>query len=258
MSNSETLIPLLALSYVKGAYYWSIMLLTREVLLREATAQISPEQVRDKPRPDAIIVHACVDSAVRTMDLLEKVLHMQGAPKRLPFVVNLAFGTCLVLGAATFADLDHLFPLEKGMRVGLGLLSKFQAHDDLCFVGIIEDLQDAKDRFVEQRGRRRMESRGPLVSQLVGRITEATPSAALQTGGPSSSSEQTLPDWSMLTSRSPAEMWLSMDNQPLTPGSMDIGSTFADMLPSVFGQMMDTIGGTSAISAQDPAYFYSR
>jgi hypothetical protein len=193
------------------------------------------------------------------MDLLEKVLHMQGAPKRLPFVVILAFGTCLVLGLATFADLDHLFPLEKGLRVGLGLLRKFQDQDDLarCFVGIIEDLQDARDRFVEQRARRRMESRGPLVSQLVGRIPEATPASASQTGEESSSSsEQTLPDWPMLTSRSPTGMWLSMDHQPLTPGSLDIGSTFADLLPSVFGQMMDNVGGTSGVATQEPAYFY--
>ena len=168
---------------VKGSYYWSVMLLTRPSLLEYASRHLSrsqtePSTVLDQNLhfnggvSDTVFAYAGVYSAIRSMDLLQDMLPLSNVPKRLPFTVNLAFSAALTLGVAVFADFDRIFPIDKGLRISRCLLEKFQRHDPLArrYLGIVEDLQDARDRYVEKRTRRVMEEVEASVGGLVGQI----------------------------------------------------------------------------------------
>ncbi|KAH6988850.1 hypothetical protein BKA56DRAFT_475534 [Ilyonectria sp. MPI-CAGE-AT-0026] len=177
--------PNLAFSNMKESYYWSIMLLTRPFLLERASTQ-TPQAGLRKVHPggqdelpqvshtDTALVYACVDSAVRTIDLLQYLLFRADLPKRLPFAVNSAFGAALTLGVAIFADLDRVFPLQKKLQTTERLLQKFRNHDPVAkyYRIVVEQLQSTCDRYVERRNRYVMESQGQLVGDLFGRVHE--------------------------------------------------------------------------------------
>ncbi|KAF4502681.1 transcriptional regulatory [Fusarium agapanthi] len=115
--------PNIGLCHLKEAYCWTIMLLARPSLTKSASKHMykaSQDMSQWEPsttatEPDQVLAFSCVDSAVRTVDLLKVMGDNREIPKRLPFVVNSLFVAELVLGTAYFNDLDHIFPLEKSM-----------------------------------------------------------------------------------------------------------------------------------------------
>ncbi|KAF9775986.1 hypothetical protein IL306_005874 [Fusarium sp. DS 682] len=150
------------------SYYWSIILLTRPVLLDRAATQamrggVSDNSYRDgqgaspPSHPDTALVYASVDSAVRIVRLLQSVLTREDLPKRLPFPVHSAFTAALTLGVATFADLDHVFPLRSNLEI------------------VVQQLQSACDEYFEQRNNRIIEKQSHLVGELFGRLQEKVP-----------------------------------------------------------------------------------
>lgn len=173
----------LPLYFVKGGYYWSIMLLTRPFLLEHVSAYVAQRRTSPPPHQkerlalddsDASTVHvqACLDSAVHAIDLTKATLSRGEIPKRIPFLVNLVFTAALTLSVAIFADLDSTFPLGKGLSVCQHLLGYFRDHDALArFYGAaIRDLQQAHDEYLERRSRHMMELRQDVLGRVFGRI----------------------------------------------------------------------------------------
>ncbi|EWY97377.1 hypothetical protein FOYG_02225 [Fusarium oxysporum NRRL 32931] len=173
---------------MKQSYYWSIMLLTRPVLLDRAATHamrggVSDNSYRDQqgaPPPshaDTALVYASVDSAVRIVRLLETILKREDLPKRLPFPVNSAFTAALTLGAATFADLDHVFPLRSNLDTVGQLLQRFEKHDSIAryYCQVVQQLQSACEEYAEQRNNRIVEKQNHLVGELFGRLQEKAP-----------------------------------------------------------------------------------
>ncbi|KAH7021900.1 hypothetical protein EDB80DRAFT_628453 [Ilyonectria destructans] len=182
--------PNLAFSNIKESYYWSIMLLTRPFLFERASTQTpyaglrkthtgGQDELPQVSHTDTALVYACVDSAVRTIDLLQCLLLRADLPKRLPFAVNSAFGAALTLGVAIFADLDRVFPLQKKLQITEKLLQKFRNHDPVAkyYRIVVEQLQSTCDKYVERRNRYVMESQGQLVGDLFGRVHGEFPSS---------------------------------------------------------------------------------
>ncbi|KAF4956909.1 hypothetical protein FGADI_3512 [Fusarium gaditjirri] len=180
--------PSLASSNMRQSYYWSIMLLTRPVLLDRAATQAmrggaSDNRYRDgqgttsPSHPDTALVYASVDSAVRIVRLLQSVLTRDDLPKRLPFPVHSAFTAALTLGVATFADLDHIFPLRSNLDIAGQLLQRFEKHDSIAryYCQVTQQLQSACDEYVEQRNNRIVEKQSHLVGELFGRLQEKAP-----------------------------------------------------------------------------------
>jgi hypothetical protein len=176
--------PTLASSNIKESYYWSIMLLTRPVLLDRAAKQAMRGAVGDNSycdqqgastpsQSDTALSYASADSAVRIVRLLETVLTREGLPKRLPFPVHSAFTAALTLGVATFADLDHVFPLRPNLETVGQLLQKFEKHDSIAryYCQVVQQLKSACDEYVEQRNTRIVEKQ---VGDLFGRLQEKT------------------------------------------------------------------------------------
>ncbi|PGH16789.1 hypothetical protein AJ80_05104 [Polytolypa hystricis UAMH7299] len=164
------------------AYYWTIILLARPFLVERISSHISLTRRRSQSEAeidrtpsspsDTILVHACIDSAIRTIDLLQGLLHTDQLPKRLPFIVNSVFVSALVLGLALFGDFDQVFPLEKRLKVAQKLLTIFSTHDALAkrYCTIVEDLQNACEAYFERRTQYKLEAQGRLVGGIFGSL----------------------------------------------------------------------------------------
>jgi len=171
--------PNIGLLHIKEAYYWTIMLLTRPFLLEVVSLYISPAHL--KPRDDVetctsscsakVLVHACVDSAIRTIELLRILLDYDDVPKRLPFVVNSIFVSALVLGLAHFGDLYKTIPLDTSLNMAYRLLGHFP-HDTLARrnMAIIGYLLRACDTYREKQKKLDMDRHGQLVGGVFGQV----------------------------------------------------------------------------------------
>ncbi|EHK19430.1 uncharacterized protein TRIVIDRAFT_125006, partial [Trichoderma virens Gv29-8] len=172
--------PNIGLIHLKEAYYWTIMLLSRPFLIDYISS--SPPEERNSPSDSTqptpasspsrnILAQACVDSAVRTIDLFQPLLTNKLTPKRLPFVVNSAFAASLIIGVALFSDLDGSMPLRrKRLGDGCKVLEKFSTHDPVTkrYLGIVEKLIGACDTFLELQQQKRMEYNNDLIGRLFG------------------------------------------------------------------------------------------
>ncbi|KAK2037485.1 fungal-specific transcription factor domain-containing protein [Colletotrichum somersetense] len=180
-AEDEKECPDMELYYTKEAYYWSIMLLSRPFLIdfvsrNMARAKTPSMWSHDRPfhssPSDQLLVHACVDSAIRSIELLAVFKQDATLAKRHPFLINSVFVSALVLGLAVFGDLDSTFPLDQGLNDALALLRNLSRHDLVASreLSIVEHLQSA---CVLQRGRRireKMEFQRMLVGELFGSI----------------------------------------------------------------------------------------
>lgn len=222
----------IGLCYVKQAYYWTIILLSRPFLVeavrrRIAMARVSQQDEAEPPHQpspsDQTLVHACVDSAVRTLDILRDFGSGEDAvPKRLPFIVNTVFMSALVIGVACFDDLDQSFPLEKSMNLALRILNKLGPYDTVAKrdAVIVENLYAACNVYCERRTRRKMERRGLLVGGLFGRLYEGQVGG----GGEGRSTGQTVNYVAGAASLSSS----SQHEGPGTPGPTETGAAATD------------------------------
>lgn len=203
--------PNIGLIHLKEGYYITIMLLARPFLIESISSTMARAEVPTDTDDDIIspscrrriIVHAGVDSAIRTVDLLYGLVTAETAPKRLPFVASTLFVSGLVLGLAHFGDLDRWFPLEQSVERVLHLLSYFGRHDAdaRTTLAVMESLQGACRSYVEQRARQRMVQRSTIVGSLFGTV-HAIPRALSQSEAhprsqepcPSSTPDATLDD----------------------------------------------------------------
>jgi hypothetical protein len=190
--------PNIGLCHLKEAYYWTIMLLARPSLTKSTSKHMSKtsqdmsqcEPPTAATEPDQVLAFSCVDSAVRTVDLLKVMGDNREIPKRLPFVVNSLFVAALVLGTAYFNNLDHIFPLEKSMMGVRFLMARFSTHDPVAKGALqtIDNLQTACNIYVDERARRKMERQSLLVRNLFGTVHDGS---RPQTPNPHEKAKQT-------------------------------------------------------------------
>ncbi|KIA75482.1 hypothetical protein HK57_00031 [Aspergillus ustus] len=178
--------PNIGLCHLKGAYYWTILLVTRPYLLNLVQTHVSSavHSVRSPDThkvythfgldsdSDSLLAHASVNSAVLSIDLLQGLLEADDIPKRLPYVVNSVLNSALVLGLGFFADLDRLFPLSYAMGQAEKLLDRFQAHDPFAkwSLQIVQNLHNSCNDFVRQRCERHLKRQRALVEGLFGEV----------------------------------------------------------------------------------------
>lgn len=178
--------PNIGLFHLKEAYYWTIMLLSRPFLIENISRHIARSKSQYKmdsgtttpahphSPSDDILAYACVDSAIRTMSLLRSLLSAPNVPKRLPFIVNSAFVSALVLGFAQFGDLDRVFPIGKSLVIAQKVLTLFGRHDPVSkrYAAIVTDLQAACEAYLEKRARGKMERHSVLIGGLFGTVED--------------------------------------------------------------------------------------
>ncbi|KAG8672775.1 hypothetical protein FPOAC2_06180 [Fusarium poae] len=170
--------PNIGLVHLKSTGHWSIMLLSLPFLHKavsqhvEEVEQSSNASTKRSTSSNEVLVHSCLESAVRTVDLLQPLLKAGTIPKRLPMVGNSAFVSGLVLGAAIFGDFDNSFPLEKSLHAARSVLEHLARYDAVAkrHLMIIDHLQEACEIYMDNRARLRMERQGHLVNGLFGSI----------------------------------------------------------------------------------------
>lgn len=90
----------------------------------------------------------------------------------------------MTLGAATFADLDHVFPLRSNLDTVGQLLQRLEKHDSIAryYCQVVQQLQSACEEYVEQRNNRIVEKQNHLVGELFGRLQENAPLPKYKSG----------------------------------------------------------------------------
>ena len=173
-------LPNIGLLHVKEAYYWTIILLTRPFFVECISKQI---ERRSKSKSNAesnddilhsssqVLVHACINSAISTINLLKPLLGAKELPKRLPFVVNATFVSGLILGLSYFGDMYRTYPLDDSFATALEILALFPndaiARRDLA---ILETLLDACRTYVRRRANENMVKHAHSVNGMFGRM----------------------------------------------------------------------------------------
>ncbi|KAJ6172263.1 hypothetical protein N7470_001330 [Penicillium chermesinum] len=169
----------LAAGHVFGAYYWSIILLTRPFFVYRVAqyvkCKIDPSRPLEAPNGSSrisLFADACVYSALRGLDVMDGLTRFPSLPRRLPFSINTVFNSAVVLGAAFFADYDNLLPLEEGLNKAERFLELFVPNDPhACrFSQIIKYLRASVTEYVQRRNRQWMERRSKQVDQLFGQV----------------------------------------------------------------------------------------
>ncbi|KAF5597112.1 transcriptional activator Mut3p [Fusarium pseudocircinatum] len=170
--------PNIGLIHIKLTGHWTVMLLSLPFLHKAVSQHVEDNEQsaqgtsKRSSSANQVLVHSCLESAVRTVDLLQTLVRTGTIPKRLPIVGNSAFVSGLVLGAAIFGDFDNSFPLQKSLHAARGVLDRFSRYDAVAkrHLMILDHLQNACDIYMDNRARLRMERQRHLVNGLFGSI----------------------------------------------------------------------------------------
>jgi len=187
----DTLLPNIGLLHIKGAYYWSIILLTRPFLIESVTLHLRKAISRtSEPFKQCInnnvLVNACVDSAIRVVELNKKLLDCRALPKRLPFIVNSVFIAALVLGFAHWGDLDQIFPLSRYLKIAHRLLANFsEDHVSQRNASIIAYLIEACEMYTEKRISEHINYQSLAVRSIFGQVHHSQTQASTRSQTPS-------------------------------------------------------------------------
>jgi hypothetical protein len=182
--SSGNLRQVIGRTHLSNAFYWSIILLTRPFLVYQVSARIKNKGSREDTNGSdghspliSTFADACVDSAVRSMDIIDSLLQQPNLPKTLPLVINSIFVNALVVGVAFFGDFDRSFPLNRGLDQAENGLRFFGRFDPTGrrYVQIIEYLRAAVKTYVGKRDRREMENRRKVVSHMFGQVLGSPP-----------------------------------------------------------------------------------
>jgi hypothetical protein len=169
----------IGITHLKSSYYWSIILLTRPYLVFKVSSHLKhkrKERVVDEPSlrsPTQTFADACVDSAVRCMEIVHELCQIPNIPKRLPVLVNAVFISTLVFGIACFGDFDKTFPVINGLNQAKMLLEGLARYDPLArrYLQIAEYLHQAANEYIRRRDQEQMQQRRQDVSYIFGNIS---------------------------------------------------------------------------------------
>lgn len=179
--------PDLGSMHIKQTYYWTITLLTRPFLVDRVSAHA--QKIKSSPSeqvqpcalvdPSKTLVHACVDSAIKTISLLEPILTMLEVPRHLPLLINAAFHSALILGFSYFGDLYQVFPLDRNLKTALEILLRFP-NDSVAVrnAAIIQYLRHACEAYYERRQAASMTVESEAISHLFGQIHDLSTASA--------------------------------------------------------------------------------
>ena len=168
----------IGIAHLKTSYYWSIILLTRPFLIFKVSTHLKQkrkEALSEEQKlqsPTQTFADACVDSAVRSMDIVSDLIQTPGLPRRLPVLINAVFVSTLVFGLACFGDFDKAFPVMAGLEQSEAALAKFTRHDALArrYLQINRYLRQAAAEYIQRRDQELMQQRRQGVNHIFGEI----------------------------------------------------------------------------------------
>ncbi|EHY54441.1 hypothetical protein ABEF92_008891 [Exophiala dermatitidis] len=131
-TEAPTLRQTIGITHLKGAYYWSIILLTRPFLIFKVSSKVKGRHDDDMAGNSVTMTlsEACIDAALRSIEIATDLVHMPGVPKRLFMIANIVFISAMVIGFAIFGDFDKSFPLLSSITQAESILA-IMSKDDL-------------------------------------------------------------------------------------------------------------------------------
>lgn len=176
----------IGLAHMKGFYYWSIILLTRPFLIFDVSSKIGNNEENAKPESPSksanadttTLSEACIDAALRSVEVASDLVHTPGCPKR-PFVVtNSLFVSALVIGLAMFGDYDKTFPLLSSLEQAKLVLGQLAKHDPSCrrYYMITSYLQQAALEHIRRRDDAQTQRRRQGIESIFGDLLNKEPS----------------------------------------------------------------------------------
>lgn len=180
-SVSSDLQRVIGLAHLKGAYYWSIILLTRPFLIFDVSSRLrnaGEDTEKSKASETLTLSEACIDAALRSIEIASDFVHNPDHPRRPIFVTNSAFVSCLVLALAMLGDYDKSFPLASSLEQVKKVLATLSKTDPAArrFFMIAGYLQQAVSEHIKRRDTRQMMKRRQGIQSIFGNIMNKEPS----------------------------------------------------------------------------------
>jgi hypothetical protein len=167
-----TLHQTIGVAHLKGAYYWSIILLTRPFLIFKVSSKIKGkgEDEEHGSSVTSTLSEACIDAALRSIEIATDLIHTPGVPKRLILVTNSTFVSAMVIGFAIFGDFDKHFPLLSSIEQAIAILA-IMAQDDPSgrrYEQITTYLREAAQEHIRRRDQKELQRRRQDINNIFG------------------------------------------------------------------------------------------
>jgi hypothetical protein len=182
---------------VMMAYYYSIVLLTRPFLTFRVRSAKRQSMKRDDASARADLItyaDACVNSAIKGIDMAHEDVFDEGAPRRQPLVINSVFISALCLGLAYLGDYDRQrWPLSPSLDRAISILTHLgqlnpqsTRQAEICRL-----LKDAIASYVSSRDDTLLQSQCLSVRNVFGDVRVAPESEGLARKTPDAIAMQT-------------------------------------------------------------------
>lgn len=163
---------------VTMAFYYSIILLSRPFLTFYVCcwAKAAPTVKRDArslPSEITTFADACVDSAMKGIDLATDIAFDVSMPKRQPLIINSVFISALCLGHAYLGDYDQRgWPIGNSLDTAISVLDHLKSRNpqaarcaEICYL-----MKEAVALYVQKRAIVLLESSDRHVRSLFGDV----------------------------------------------------------------------------------------
>uniref|UniRef100_A0A0B7K947 Zn(2)-C6 fungal-type domain-containing protein n=2 Tax=Bionectria ochroleuca TaxID=29856 RepID=A0A0B7K947_BIOOC len=218
-------------SLVTMAYYYSIVLLTRPFLTFQVYHTSSKEAHDDSSSARASIAtyaDACVNSAIKGIDIAHEYVFELNTPKRQPHVINSVFISVLCLGLACLdSSIRHRWPTDDAMDRAIKILAHLGKHSAQAsrYATICGQLKEAALIYTTRRADTLLEENNQKTRTIFGDIRAPSKNHDVGEDTINSITSPQRSSWSLPTDEG--------IGQPMTPHSFDF-STMQDefMLPT--------------------------
>ncbi|KAF5005535.1 hypothetical protein FDECE_8028 [Fusarium decemcellulare] len=164
-------------SVVTMAYYYSIILLTRPFLafqVRHASTKAAPAIGSSSTKANlAAYSDACVNSAIKSIDIAHTYVFEQDTPRRRPLVVNSVFISALCLGLASMDPSDRRkWPMESSLDRAIKILSHLGRLDNQSarYAAICVRLKEAVTTYAARRDNCLLQEHDQIVQGIFGDV----------------------------------------------------------------------------------------
>lgn len=172
---APTLRQSIGIAHLKGLYYWSIILLTRPFLIFKVSSKVRNRDEQGDGADSNVTMtlsEACIDAALRNIEIATDLVHTSGVPRRLFMITNSVFISALVIGLAIFGDFDKSFPLLSSMTQAEAILT-IMAKDDMSarrLFSITSYLRLAALEHIKRRDQVQMQKRRKDIHNIFGDV----------------------------------------------------------------------------------------
>ncbi|KAH7134465.1 hypothetical protein B0J13DRAFT_528571 [Dactylonectria estremocensis] len=242
--RSTGLFPRPGSSIVHMAYYYSIILLTRPFLTFQVCHPSEKEtQATDSSSSEACLntySDACVNSAIKGIDIAHEYVFELNTPRRQPLVVNSVFTSALCLGLA-YLDTSgrRKWPMDPSLDRAIKILSHLGRLNSQSarYAGICRQLKEAVTIYATRRDDTLLQENEQVVRSIFGDIGASSKGQFNNEGSRNEMESPRRPIWSMPANGNIGEL--------MTPPPFDFSITREESMLPISGGLHGNIASLS-------------